>query len=175
MRKERKRLWRHWKRAVRGDEARRQGQLTRLMSSPFPATLRCPIHFLSLSLSPQVSSPSFLTNHPPFNPPAITLRPSCVPLLPLATSSASPPSSFSFYFSSPPLVALNLIVTHELPIYWTLMNLLCLMRLYTQSNERYSLIVIDVGKLRWKIIKLNINYIYRMSQNSEIKLKQKSS
>jgi len=49
------------------------------------------------------------------------------------------------------------------------------MRLYTQSNERYSLIVIDVGKLRWKIIKLNINYIYRVSQNSEIKLKQKSS
>lgn len=109
MRKGRKRLWRHWKRAVRGDEARRQGQLTRLMSSPSPTTLRCPIHFLSLSLSLRASySPSFLTNHPPFNPPAITLHPSCIPLLSLATFEVLNFSTVqfrcSFYFSSPLLI-----------------------------------------------------------------------
>lgn len=64
MRSGRKRLWRRWRRVVRGDEARRQRQLTRLMSSLFPRhplRPRCPIQLFSPSRRGVSCSPSFLT------------------------------------------------------------------------------------------------------------------
>lgn len=90
------------------DEARRQGQLTRLMKLPVrPPPFRCPIQLLlpSRFASFLLTLFSYL-NHPPFNPPAITLALFVRRLFSrrsrLPRSSASPGFlRYSFSFSSP--------------------------------------------------------------------------
>lgn len=120
-RRGRKRHWRHLEtRIVRGDEARRQGQLTRLMSSLFPrlSPLSDPASSHPLAASFLLTLFSYL-NHPPSYPPAITLRSSCaIPLLLLAGSESD---SQLLHCPVTPLLFLspfasNLIVTHELRI-----------------------------------------------------------
>lgn len=110
------RLWRQWKRAVRGDKARRQGQLTRLMSS---LSLRFPplSDPAPLILSPRASySPFFLLKPPSFQPSCdhfalfVSLHLSSA----AQRSSASPLSGFLYYSFSfslfLPIALSNLIV-----------------------------------------------------------------
>lgn len=74
IRKGRKRLWRHWERGARGDEARRRGRLTRLMSSPLPCQPLPSDPQRLCHASSLLTRPRFLLalasclNHPPLGP-----------------------------------------------------------------------------------------------------------